>query len=277
MIKLARISAAFLVAMIAVASFGGILAHSRIPSAKERGNEQPGQAEVFRIGQKVVTAYEIPPGYQPVVVDLDGRLRIYTVDKIEGEWVRLVSESIDGWIESMQIVHLDEAIDFYTKQIQDYPPNGQAYEYRGMVWYHKGENKKAIADYTEAIRIEPDGFFAYGFRAQVYCEEAEFDKAIADYNEIIRIEPEEQTARVHLKRGQAWARKNSAIRRSLTTIGLLSWTPRTPGTITSAAWLGPSKEIKTRRSRTLMRPSGSTRTLPETTLSAARLGAEERA
>jgi TonB family protein len=60
---------------------------------------------------------------------------------------------------------------------------------RGLVHFHSGHPKEAIADLTEAIRIQPDYADAYIVRALAYEEIDEPQKAIDDFEYVLKKEP----------------------------------------------------------------------------------------
>ena len=60
-------------------------------------------------------------------------------------------------------------------------PNGAvAYNNRGLVYQHKGDYEKAIADYTQAIQLNPDLAQAYSNRGEVLLHLRDWEKAEAD-------------------------------------------------------------------------------------------------
>ena len=148
-----------------------------------------GQAQGPKVGMKVVTRYTRPLRVDERVVDDGSTFRVYTVDRLDGESVRLVSGSVGGWVAASDVLPLDEAIDFYTAEIRDNPDNAAAYNWRGLLWREKGEQAIAIADFDEVIRINPNDATAYNNRGNARMARREFDRAIADYDQAIRLRP----------------------------------------------------------------------------------------
>jgi RNA polymerase sigma factor (sigma-70 family) len=208
MIKLAKVSVAVLAVVIAAGSFGrGFLFRSRMLAEKEPTSEGTQHVAPFRIGQQVVTKYTQPLRDGDRVVEADVLFRIYVVDRIEGDRVRIASEDVSAWTHLSNIVLLVEAIDFYRREIGDNPYNAPAYRQRALVrslW--EGELEEAIDDYTVAIRLEPGHGPTYENRGLTWAEMGEYDKAILDYDEVIRLEPKYGPA--YLYRGLAWATKD---------------------------------------------------------------------
>jgi len=204
-IKLAKISAVLLVATAAAGSFGGSLVHAGELIAREPRNEKPTQAPASLIGKKVVTKYGAPVRVGNQVGAPDRTFRVYTVQEVDGDRMRLVSESVNGWIASTEVVLLDQAIDFYSQEIRSKPNNAAAFRQRGLVWKFKEETDKALADFTEAIRLDPKDALRYADRGAIFLERKEYDKAIADDTEAIRIDP--QFVSAFSNRGLAWSNK----------------------------------------------------------------------
>jgi len=144
------------------------------------------------IGQLVVTKYKYPIKVGDRVVPTRG-FGVYRVQRAEGDRLWVVSEDVEGWIPSGQVVLFDRAIDFYTQEIRENPRNAAAWRCRGNIWDGKKEYNKAIADYNEAIRLDPKSAAGYRNRGFAWGEKEEYDKAIADYNEAIRLDPKDSS------------------------------------------------------------------------------------
>ena len=83
----------------------------------------------------------------------------------------------------------DRAIADYNEAIRLDPKSAYAYSNRGLAYDHKGDLDRAIADYNEAIRLDPKYALAYFNRGNAYYQKGDDDRAIADYNEAIRLDP----------------------------------------------------------------------------------------
>lgn len=66
--------------------------------------------------------------------------------------------------------------------------------YRGLAYFEKGDNDKAIADFTQAIQLDPKNADAYGRRGDAYSKQGDYDKAMADYQQAIRLNPKNVVA-----------------------------------------------------------------------------------
>ncbi len=83
-----------------------------------------------------------------------------------------------------------------------------AYNYRGLAYYEKGDYDRAISDYTEIIRLDPNDAEAYFFRGLVYDNKGDHERAIADYESALRIDPNNADARKALEEIRSIKRQN---------------------------------------------------------------------
>jgi tetratricopeptide (TPR) repeat protein len=90
----------------------------------------------------------------------------------------------------------DIAIASFTEAIKHNSQYVDAYIYRGLVRYDKGDVEGAIADYNEAIRLNPLDATTYNNRGAARAAKGDNDGAFADYDEAIRLNPNHSTAYV---------------------------------------------------------------------------------
>jgi tetratricopeptide (TPR) repeat protein len=157
------------------------------------------------VGTKVVTKKQTALYAGTRVANDDGELRVYTVERVEGDWLWLVSGSVSGWVRSSQILALDQAIHFYTREIQANSAGAaaaRAYLSRGVVRAEKGDTGAALADFNEALRLDPMCVAALRNRGAIWNEKGVHDRAIADLNEAIRLRPNDTGA--FYNRAVAW-------------------------------------------------------------------------
>lgn len=132
--------------------------------------------------------------------------------------------------EAMQEQKLEEALEYFNKDVKENPKNGYSYvwiatlrtrteEYgraltaadlaikylpkkdedyvafaystRAAVYLHLEDTVKALADYTAAVRIKPKETSPYEERAQVYYELGKYELADADYRKMVELKPGE--------------------------------------------------------------------------------------
>ena len=120
------------------------------------------------IGQKVVTRYYYPVKIGDQVVEKQNLFHVYAVKQTNGDWLWVVSGSIEGWLPASQALRFDQAIDFYTQEIAANPGNSSAWFFRGVIWREKKDYDRAINDYNEGIRLNPTFAAAYNSRGVVW-------------------------------------------------------------------------------------------------------------
>jgi lipoprotein NlpI len=99
----------------------------------------------------------------------------------------------------------DRAIAEYNEAIRLDPKLAPAYSNRGLAYDHKGDLGRAEADYNEAIRLDPKYAQAYFHRGNAYYQKGDDDRAVADYSEAIRLDP--KYAYAYNNRGTAYDRQ----------------------------------------------------------------------
>jgi tetratricopeptide (TPR) repeat protein len=93
----------------------------------------------------------------------------------------------------------------YNRAIELKPDYADAYIFRGNAYAANGDEDHAIADYTKAIEIAPDEAGPYFYRGNFYFYKGDKDRAIADYTKAIEIMP--NFVRLYLYRGAAYSDK----------------------------------------------------------------------
>ena len=162
------------------------------------------QEQFSWIGKNVVTKYQYPVKVGDRQVD-DGAHHVYTVTRVNGDWLWVTWQSIEGWLPLSQVVLFDQAVDFHTQEIRNDPRNPRGWGLRALIWQDKKDYDLAIADYSEAIRLLPGYASLYINRGIVWIDKKDYDRAIADFNEAIRLDPKRATA--YNSRGLAWCNK----------------------------------------------------------------------
>lgn len=148
-------------------------------------------------------------------------IRMYSQDRPE-------SYNYQRGIEAMQKENVEEALDYFSKDVKENPKNGYSYSWmamlhnhnedyglaltavemaikylpkkdveyvvfayatRGEIYLHLEDTTKAITDYTAAIRVNPENSSLYEKRAQIYYEQDKYALADADYKKMIELKP----------------------------------------------------------------------------------------
>ncbi len=143
------------------------------------------------IGKRVVPKYQdFRLKIENQVIDLKRRIETYRVEQVNGPWLRLYANQLNGWATADQVVPVEQAIEFFTNYIRSNPDDAHGYSMRGFIWRKERRALDiALRDYNEAIRLDPASAHAYCNRGLAWHEKKEYDKAIADYNEAIRLDP----------------------------------------------------------------------------------------
>lgn len=97
------------------------------------------QEPLSRIGQKVVTKYKYPVKNGNQLVEKQNLFHVYTVKQTNGDRLLVGWEGKEGWLPASQVVPFDQAINFYTQEIEAKPGSSSAWSERGIIWTEKKE------------------------------------------------------------------------------------------------------------------------------------------
>ncbi len=122
--------------------------------------------------------------------------QLLTFTKANGDW-RFTPE-FRGWVSVRDVVHLDEALGYFTKIINE-KPSSAAFHHRGIAHIALGEMPEAILDLNQAILQGDKSTFVYVNRGMAHRETGEPDKAIQDFTQAIAAEP--KNVQAYLLRG----------------------------------------------------------------------------
>lgn len=163
------------------------------------------QDAVSLIGRRIITKRPTPLRVEKRIVDPDKYFRAYTAERAEGAWLWIVASDVKGWVKASDVLRLDQAVEYYTRHIEECPDCSWAYLRRGVVRHELREYDLALNDYEASIRLDPKNPDPYSCRGNIWKERGELDRAIADYGEAIRIQPSEPGS--YYNRGNALAEK----------------------------------------------------------------------
>lgn len=136
-----------------------------------------------------------PAGIAPAGMMLD-------VVRVSGDWLWVNR----GWVRRADVVAYDQAIDFFTRQIER-QPTAAAYSHRSRVYCYHGDFAQALADAVEAVRLDPKLASAYCNRGRAQAALDRIDEAIDDFTKAIECDPRLATAYCH--RGRAWTERGN--------------------------------------------------------------------
>lgn len=86
--------------------------------------------------------------------------------------------------------HYQEAVNIYSKCIEDHSTLALLYELRGFAYYKLGQYENDFLDMTEAIKLEPNNAEYYDGRGVTLHMMGRYDEAISDESKAIELEPE---------------------------------------------------------------------------------------
>ncbi|MBO0698381.1 MAG: tetratricopeptide repeat protein, partial [Zavarzinella sp.] len=128
----------------------------------------------------------------------------YVVTREEKAHVQVVQEGKRVWVAKDDVVRIKDAVDYFTKMLDQEPDNDQWFAFRGWARFRQGKTDEALKDYAEAIRLSPRAASWYGNRGLIYVETKKLDEAIADFTTAIDLTGNEIGYR---HRGMAYSRK----------------------------------------------------------------------
>src|SRR4051794_22265134 len=146
------------------------------------------------IGSRVVLPRGVVLKVGNRTVDEGTAHHLYTVGRVEGDWLWLTSGSIGGWARRSDVMTLERAIEAATAAIRSDPNAAWAHLNRGLLWHARGDLDRAIGDYSRALQIDPGSVAALVNRGNAWEARLDHDRAIADYDAAIRLAPDHSLA-----------------------------------------------------------------------------------
>jgi Tfp pilus assembly protein PilF len=126
----------------------------------------------------------------------------FRVGTVNGQWLWI--ESKRGYLQRSDVVPSDQAIDYMTGVITQYP-SAATYNFRGWLWHDAGDMDKAFDDFSRAIQLDRQFASAYCNRGHIWWHREDFDRALDDLNEAIRLASNDATTHGYL--GDVWYAK----------------------------------------------------------------------
>jgi tetratricopeptide (TPR) repeat protein len=123
--------------------------------------------------------------------------QMLTVTHVSGDWLWVGQ----GWILREDVVPADEAVAFFTAQIER-EPSAFAHASRSRAWFETEHFDEALADAQAALELDPKSAVGYKCRGRVKLAQGELSAAIDDLTAALKINPELATA--YNYRGQAY-------------------------------------------------------------------------
>jgi tetratricopeptide (TPR) repeat protein len=104
------------------------------------------------------------------------------------------------WFPKGKAVLADEAVNYFTGQIEKTPGEADLYRRRAAARELRNEVDAAAKDLDEAIRLDPKGEAHWNGRGRLFARRGDFERAVKDYDESLRLRP---TANAFVNRAYA--------------------------------------------------------------------------
>jgi tetratricopeptide (TPR) repeat protein len=118
----------------------------------------------------------------------------YRADKEEKGYIQVNQDGKKVWVNKDDLVRLKDAVDHYTKMLDEDPNNNTWFAFRGWARFRSGNTAEALKDYAEAIRLNPMAGSWYGNRGLIHLETKKYDEAITDFTAAIELYPENEVS-----------------------------------------------------------------------------------
>src|SRR5437899_5003689 len=113
------------------------------------------------------------------------------ISRREGQrlWIMSTSGGDSGWVDSVEVLRLADAIPYFTRLIERQPDNWDAYLRRAEAEHALNQRDAATADYSKAIELHPAEAFLYLRRGRHYNTLRACDRALSDFDKAITLAP----------------------------------------------------------------------------------------
>jgi tetratricopeptide (TPR) repeat protein len=110
------------------------------------------------------------------------------------KWVDGRRLYVDGaWVKRSDVRTIEEAIDYYSTEVQQNPDNLLAWRRLGRCQMERRDWPAAVKMFGEAIRLKQDDTYSHYMRSQAKHHQKDYDGSIADLDEAIRLFPSNAT------------------------------------------------------------------------------------
>jgi tetratricopeptide (TPR) repeat protein len=126
----------------------------------------------------------LPPNADEGVYLTSNQYRVFAE---RSEYLQIKTrEGMLGWVKKTEFVPLEDAVAFFSKQIEGNSNNTTAYHRRASAWRFKGEYDAALRDMNEALRLSADAA-TYNNRGLVWHAKEDYERAIEDFSKAIEL------------------------------------------------------------------------------------------
>jgi Tfp pilus assembly protein PilF len=159
----------------------------------------------------------------------------YDVEDEEGDYIKVHEKGIPGWFPKAQAVPLEEAVDYFTKAIEQNPQAVHYYHKRAEVFLIKEKYDLALNDYDEALKIMPGERSLLNNRGRVHFAMKDYDAAIIDFDAAIAADPKYIYS--YCNRANSYTKKKNYERAVKDYDEALKMQPDLPNANNDLAWL----------------------------------------
>lgn len=178
------------------------------------GDEVPRQATGASTQSGLVVGTEVVLKVSDTPLFDQGRLipsqdnLAFLIEQVEEGRVLVVSrdKSVRGWVIHEHVVPLDQAIDYFTRALDNDPRNSDHLWQRGRICFYVNDDERALANLNMAIRLDPDQSRFHVTRSMIHLHRKQPDQTIEDCDRAIQLGAD--ASRVHVIRAAAWIAKN---------------------------------------------------------------------
>src|SRR5438874_2850255 len=155
----------------------------------------PARAESSWVGQRIVMLKGMGEVHHSAdgstVSSAVGINLVSPVARVGGSrlWIVSTAGSDSGWVDSVDVLRLADAIPYFTRLIERQPDNWDAYVRRAEAEHALNQRDPATADYSKAIELHPAEAFLYLRRGRHYNTLRACDRALSDFDKAIRLAP----------------------------------------------------------------------------------------
>jgi tetratricopeptide (TPR) repeat protein len=153
------------------------------------------------------------------------------VRRVKRNRLYLRAGSFEGWVERAEVVPLEEAVEYFTGQLQSTSSSAWTHNMRGVAFDEQEDYDAAIEDYDEAIRLDPENPIPFNNRGNAWANKEDarvgrpqdarepakpveggqpvarqgemIERAFADFDEALRLDPDYADA--FNNRGTTWS------------------------------------------------------------------------
>jgi tetratricopeptide (TPR) repeat protein len=152
-------------------------------------------AEWLWVGQRIVMLKGMGEVHSPSdstrLATAVGINLVAPVSRREGQrlWIVSTSGSDSGWVDSVDVLRLSDAIPYFTRLIERRPDDWDAYLRRAEAEHALNQRDAATADYSKAIELHPAEAFLYLRRGRHYNSSRVCNRALSDFDKAIALAP----------------------------------------------------------------------------------------